>query len=149
MVDALLVNEIRERFGSSILTQDNRATAEPIYLVQQRKRFYGVDPDYGDEYEWIHCDDCTIPDSEETARLDRLESEPPYVVPKEWSKSYYIDTWVAEQPFFLESGAEAYIVANRHNLCDPRIYVESAYQNPEWIFLRELLKRVAAGQVTP
>ena len=33
-------------------TQDNRATAHPIFLVQQEHRIYGMDPDYTDKCVW-------------------------------------------------------------------------------------------------
>jgi hypothetical protein len=36
--------EVLAQSAKDIVGQDNRCTAEPIYLVQQKKRLYGVDP---------------------------------------------------------------------------------------------------------
>jgi hypothetical protein len=44
---------------ATILTQDNACTAHPIYLVQERERIFGMDPEYRDDeyrddnYRWV------------------------------------------------------------------------------------------------
>lgn len=48
--------------------------------------------------------------------------------------------WVSVQPFFTHSGAEAYIRENGHNLNEPRIYISSGNNNPEWRLMREILR---------
>ena len=143
-----LDQELLDRF-ETIIGQDNACTAEPIYLVQQKKRTYGFDPEYGDDnYSWIHDEDYEwIADENEHALLDQMDSwwwegERP----KHWEKVFYVDTWEFVQPFFTERGARAYIEANKHNLTEARIYVDSGYRNNEWIFLREFLRdRVRNG----
>jgi hypothetical protein len=134
--------ELVDRF-ETINGQDNRCTAEPIYLVQQKKRTYGFDPAYGeDDYSWVHEHEFEYKADEfDHALLDQMhswwwEGE----TPKYWEKVFYVDTWEFVQPFFTERGAQAYIEANRHNLSEPRVYVASGYRNPEWIFLREFLR---------
>jgi hypothetical protein len=46
--------------------------------------------------------------------------------------------------FFTNEAAEAYIEANKHNLHDPHVYVDSGYRNYEWQFMRALI--VALGK---
>jgi hypothetical protein len=114
---------ILKQMGHEVRTQDNRITAEPIFVVQQKRRIYGMDPELGVSFEYLNSSgdvtDETDPDGERTA---------------------YIDIWEMVQPFFTCKGAEHYIEENRHHMTEPRIYVESAYRNKEWIAIREWLK---------
>lgn len=122
-------------------TQDNASTAEPIFIVQQRHRLYGIDPDLVDDGEvvWLDCcnDYCEV-EGDEAKALEEAYSET-FEVPGEYQRTGYQDDWEFVQPFFTRVGAEAYIVANGHNLTDPRIYVDSAYRNREWQAVRAML----------
>lgn len=132
-----LLDELREQ----LKTQDNLATSSPIFVVQQRRRVYGFDPNYGTEDITVWLDstgDYTEADPEEHARLE-AEYESTGEEPDGWTRTCYQDTWEYVQPFFTRKAAEGYIQENRHNLRDPRVYVESGYRNHEWEFLRELL----------
>lgn len=58
------------------------------------------------------------------------------------TRTAYQDSWENVQPFFTRKGAEEYLRINGHNLEGkekPRIYVESAYRNAEWIAIRQML----------
>jgi len=69
-----------------------------------------------------------------------------YDIPdNEWVYTGYIDEWVFVQPFFSNKGAEAYVASNRHNLNNPRVYVDSAYRNDEWQAIREVLTDLAGA----
>lgn len=137
------MKEFVERFGSSILHQDNAITAEPVYTVQERRRIYGMDPAYGDDnWKWVHCDDCAEADPEEVVELNLWEEEGK-LIPDEWSKVYYIDVWEVVASFFLLTNAEQFMANNLHNLNVPRVYVDSAYRNPEWQLIRKLLIEAA------
>lgn len=124
--------------------QDNRITAEPIFVVQQRRRIYGLDPDYTDDVCWCRSDDefYEVTDPGELAEIEAeyahtgLEPGNPW---RKYIRTGYRDVWEWVQPFFSEIGAQAYIDANRHNLTDPRIYVESAHRNDEWQAVRAAL----------
>jgi hypothetical protein len=62
-----------------------------------------------------------------------------------YTKTAYQDSWENVQPFFTRKGAEEYLRINGHNLEGkekPRIYVESAYRNAEWIAIRKMLARL-------
>lgn len=43
--------------AKEIQSQDNLATHEPIFMVQQHKRTYGFDPAYTDDYVYVTSDD--------------------------------------------------------------------------------------------
>lgn len=138
--------------GANLHTQDNRITANPIFLVQQKHRTGGFEESYADQHVWIRdgeeVDDViaalldeadktgssviTHPDDED--RLDKTVREV-----DDYRKVYYRDEYVFVQPFFTEHGAQEYIRANGHNLREPRIYVESGYRNAEWAAVREYL----------
>ena len=38
-------------------TQDNRFTADPLFVVFEEHRVYGVGPEYTDDFEWFQADD--------------------------------------------------------------------------------------------
>jgi hypothetical protein len=127
-------NQLWERMSREVQTQDNAATAHPIFVVQQRERIYGCDPDLVDDGEVVWLDavnDCQEIHGEERDKLEE-EYKRTFKVPDDYHRTGYFDRYEFVQPFFTKAGAEAYIEANRHRLKDPRIYVDSAYRNPEW-----------------
>ncbi len=68
----------RTRIAHDLATQDNRATAHPMFVVQQRRRIYGMGHDYSDELVW----------------LDEEGDEHPFSggdPPKDWTETRYID----------------------------------------------------------
>ena len=85
--------EILKRSADTINTQDNRITAEPIFMVQEKHFNAGR-------------------------------------------------RYVNIQPFFTEEAAKFFVKTNRHNLRNPRIYVESGYLNYEWQAVRVILKNI-------
>jgi hypothetical protein len=138
------MNEIIQAIADELKTQDNRSTAEPIYVVQQQRRVYGFDPDYtdGTGIVWLNGPDCCEADEKERVELN-AEYERTGECPVDWMRTCYQDTWEFVQPFFTLKGAESFIEENAHRLTDPRVYVDSAYRNKEWMAIRELLKTVA------
>lgn len=123
-------------------TQDNRITANPIFVVQQRKRTAGFDADYADQYVWVD-DSSEEVDEGKTKQLDRADESGRFDETNGYRKVWYRDEWVFVQPFFTERGAQDYIAVNGHNLTEPRIYVESGYRNTEWQLVREHLMSLA------
>lgn len=145
--------------AKEIHTQDNEITANPIFMVQRHRRTYGFDPAYSDNPVWLENDDhVEITDFSEyqcpecDKALSRDEFEDEYCAACSRSleqlhvtKTAYQDTWENVQPFFTRKGAEEYLRINGHNLDGkekPRIYVESAYRNAEWIAIRKMLARL-------
>lgn len=130
-------------------TQDNACTAHAMFRVDQKRRDYGFDSDYCDQ--WVLVD----PDGEEIDDQDLIrdweewdssisfdessfESKHEYT-PGDIRRVYYQDRWETVSVFFTRAGAEDYIKRNAHRLKEPRIDVDSAYRNEEWIMVREWL----------
>ena len=139
-----------------IRSQDNRCTAEPVYVVQQRRRLVGFDPIYTDtDHVWISDGDVVSAETRAAMLQDflkeREEGDKDLDVEDDEAvdealgldKTAYVDQWEPVQSFFTERGADAYIQANRHNLKEPRVYVDSAYRNPEWQAIRRYLMALA------
>jgi len=159
--------------GQRIIADDqsnDHCTAYPIFMVQRKRRTWGIDPAYTENFTWFHGDD-----SDELYGADLLAAERFYrshcIAPKYISDGIaygpghssadfgdcdyyshlrrvgYVDTWENEQPFFTRAGAERYIKENGHNLREPRIYVECAFRNREWQAMREHLQRIAVAAI--
>lgn len=141
-------NILRE-LAEQLRTQDNAITENPIFMVQQRRRLWGYNSDeYSQEdcvvgVQWFNEDNDEASD-EQLKSLRRYWSMH-HAEPEGWRRVGYIDLWEHVQPFFTRAGAELYIDQNRHNLRDPRVYVESGYRNAEWQFLRDFIQSLGAS----
>lgn len=153
----------------SILTQNNLATESPIFCVYSKQDvFVGSDSDDYDECFYVETrsgEYCKL-SLEEYEKLEsayneatdyhfiRLnskgEQETPQMPedpcsgedfdPGDWEIRYIKKIDKFEQAFFIRKNAENFIERNRHHVGDDAfIYVESAYRNPEWQQIRELL----------
>jgi hypothetical protein len=152
-----MTNKELAELANELRTQNNRITAEPLYVVQQRRRIRGMDSAYADEYEWYHPNDpgCTYSDGEmeEVIRGELEERHGPSVSDVDWiyeqcpspcdhgyEKVYYVEYWDFVTAHFTERAAELYLRQNRHNLNDPRVYVTSQYRCWEWNAVVEHLR---------
>lgn len=132
----LVIDVLPSRIGRDLLTQDNRITANPIFVVEQRVRDYGMDPGYADEWVWHNADgDWEKADEDEAARLDALLEDGEDT--GSWERVYYQERWQFVTACLTERGCEDYIALNGHNLTDPRIFVHSGHRNHEWQAVRE------------
>lgn len=150
--------------GSRIVA-DNRendhCTADPIFVVEERKRIYGMDSDLDDiPIAWMYSDGGEIPD--EDAKVAEAYWQENFKEPcgvedgAAWvgdgrdtlRRVAYLDTWEFVQPFFTQTAADRYIEENRHRMEDPRVYVDSAYRNKEWIAIRKWLAEAVPQQCT-
>ena len=132
-----LLQEIAQRMEG----QDNAITADPIFLVQQKRRIYGMDAGCGDGFVWRYDGEEVAEhqdDQKEFFRENEI-SEDEAVKSGFLVEAHYIDIWEFVQPFFSQGAADEYIEANEHNLTDPRVYVDSAYRNKEWQAVRAVL----------
>jgi hypothetical protein len=110
--------------SSELQTQDNLGTADPLFIVEERERIYGVGGDYQEGQELVG-------DEESDGEGEMVG---------------YVDRWRFVTAAFTRKACQEYIEANRHNLTDPRVYVATAYRNREWIALRAyLMQRAAVG----
>ena len=153
--------------GARIIA-DNRkndhCTADPIFVVQEQKRIYGIDTEYDPPIEWQHGDEYTALDDEQAAIAEAFFQEhceaPKFIVagvafgrridpePARDEADYisdlrrvgYHEYWDFVQPFFTGESAEYYIETNSHRHRGKlRVYVDSAYRNWEWQAMRKML----------
>ena len=100
------------KVGDEIRTQDNRITADPLFCVYQKRRIYGIDPDYHDvEYE-----------------IDDYGNKESFIEVDEFVNAH-----------FTEKAAQDHIDLNGHNLKKPFIYVTSLFRCYEMINIRNYL----------
>ena len=128
------------RLKENLKTQDNRITSLPMFVVQSKRRIYGMDTQWADDADvvWTNGDggEC---DKEEAAALEKKYQETGEDFFDPCQRTAFIDVWEMATVCFTQAGAEAYIAANGHNLHEPRIYVESGYRNAEWELVRNHL----------
>lgn len=118
-----------ERIAADLREQDNRITSHPVFVVEQKRRIYGVDSDYTDSFVWVNPNDFEA--VSETRK-------------KGWRKLGYIEVWEFVTACLTEKGCEVYLRVNAHNLSSPRIYVYSGWRNHEWQTLRSMMPALAA-----
>lgn len=133
--------EAMAAIGHLIATQDNRITASPIFIVQQ-KRLYAADPecDY-DRLVWVDGDGEA--GAEDAERLDAEYAETG-IEPAGWRRAAEAHYWDFVTACFTEQGCKDYIARDGHNLREPRIYAAGSYRNTEWQAVRSYLIALAA-----
>lgn len=116
--------------------QDNLATAEPLFLVKQLERVWGVEPGYTDKFAWLDADNV-----ETGAELDAMldSNELKQAAELGYKRVGYIEIEAYVTACFTRSAAERYIDENKHNLNHPFVFVDSLNKNPEMIFVRQQL----------
>lgn len=136
--------------GERVISDDkdnDHFTAHPMFAVEQRKRIYGMDGDYADDFEWLTREGGKVDDTP-ARRLEalyqggRIGDEH-----RGCQRANYVDVWEYVQVYFTRQEAEEYIDGQGHNLHDPRINVDSAYRNHGWQHVRQALKAIAAGEL--
>lgn len=128
-----------KRLVDELLTQDNLATANPLYCVQQKRRIEGIDSDYDPEFAWWTEDFDGGPYSDGDVRAEILEEKPDDTVAGEIDPSDhgyvrigYISFWEFVCAHLTMKAAEKYIELNQHNLHESRVYVTSQYRCHEF-----------------
>ncbi len=147
--------ESLDEIVAEMMTQDNAATAHPIFLVQQRRRLLGIDLDYDPPTTWVHEADHGCFYSEEVVismlreddrdnRLGNLADHEIDPADHGYEKMGYHDNWEYVCAHFTRKSAERYIEVNRHNLTEPRIFVHSQHRCREWQVIVRALPRLLA-----
>lgn len=127
--------------GELIRTQNNRITEAPMFIVQERKRDYGFDLDYCDEYVWVDAEaDYAEATEEESAELDQQDRVGE--APDNWLKAGFRDRWEFVTACFTEQGCKDFIAADGHNHGELRIYADGSYRNAEYRLVRDFLASV-------
>lgn len=148
------------QWAEALATQDNAITSDPIFTVQQKRRQYGMDVDYAENFAWVDAEDAEhsidddTTDPEDRIMWSMLEeiryggaAWPEPGDPRRallgseemWTRTGYVDRWEFVQPFLTLEAAEQFRRNQAHNLGETRIYVESGYGNPEWKLLRAII----------
>lgn len=139
------VTQTLRDIGELLRTQDNRATDQPMFIVQQ-KRLYVTAEDYNDyRIEWHESErgDYQPASPLRAARLEVLHRgcrEYPG-----WTRLAVHDVWEFVTACVTEQGCKDYIARNGHNLNEPRIYAEGSYRNEEFHAIRNWLMSLAAA----
>ena len=114
--------------------------AEPMFVVYQTKRIYGLDPDYTEETTWTHSEGEET-DPEIIAALESLDDSgyPTIHDGTAYDRVGYIDIDQFVTVCLTRKGAEAFIARMKHRLNKPHIDVDTFYRNAEMIELRHHL----------
>jgi hypothetical protein len=134
--------------GQRMETQDNRATRDPVWLVQRAILDYGIDGEYTDEEAWID-DGELVPRSyweklteADTQGKSEIDIDGTTYVIGSLTKTGTRLRWETVTACFTEIGAKEYLDRNGHNLNgveEPRIFVDSLFRNQEMIDISGLL----------
>lgn len=136
----------KERLKKLLNEQDDRYTADPIFLVQRKVIIYGMDSDYASSFCYASDDGDghSIFSGDEYEELDRkFLSHQPLELEEQgtFNRVGYKENWEFVTACFTEQGCKDYIRRNGHNCGETRIYADSAYRNQEWIEMREYLMK--------
>lgn len=126
-------------------TQDNRMTANPIFLIQGELRIGPIQDGFVSDMmfhdpEILHTyyEDNTDPDKW-TELMEQYESA---TLPDPIMSGGYESVWKTIQTCFTEAGCDRYFRENGHNLGfyhDTRVYVDTLNRNLEMIEIRDFL----------
>lgn len=122
-----------DKIAERLRTQDNLATASPMFCLQIKVREVGFDPDWTHDTCWYDPEECRIVDPAVEGPSDMYEM------------TGYKDRWETVMVAFTEQGLKDYMDLNGHNVRmqahngETRIYVESLYRCDEMIAIRDAL----------
>lgn len=128
--------------GKNLREQNNRYTADPMFIVFQKQEIV-THEDYDHDYVvWVN-DDGEEADERKARRLQALDDGCRDT--GEWKRLAVkeIDQFVTA--CFTLKGCEDYLAINRHNLRKPYIYVEGSYRNHEYQSVRNWLMSLPEG----
>lgn len=130
------------RIREQLKTQNNECTAHPLFVVLNRRRIYGMDPNYGDETNctWVETangDYCEADEKKKLAldRYERMFDKEP----EGWSKFHYIEVDEFVTCAFTREAAQNFIDHRRRGYNHLHIDVDSLYRMQEMIDVREAL----------
>lgn len=148
-----MTNEQLADLRNELKTQDNRITADPLFIVEVERRIYGMNEEWTDDYIWVYSEDSGYSfepdeifdeireDCKNDPDLGELNLYDEEIDPEEWGyeECFYVTVMEFVSAHFTEKAADLYIAQNNHNLRRPRTYVTSQYRCHEWNMIREHL----------
>jgi len=115
--------------------QDNACTSHPMFLVQEQVRDYGYDPRWGQSTCYLDEDGDEI----DVSAHENPEDD------ETLTETGYVDRWEYVTACFTRVAAQEYVDTQQHrHRGQLRVYVDSAYRNPEWQTLRAHLLGMGA-----
>ncbi|WP_291329013.1 hypothetical protein [Desulfovibrio sp. UCD-KL4C] len=136
------------KLAEELRTQKNLGTKHPIFVVRERIKIYGLEPEYTEDYDWFDPSepDCII----STVDLEDENGNPmteEQAEEKGFIKFYYTINERFKNAHFTRKAAELYISENGHNLTDPYVFVDSMHYCHEMIAIREHLMDLAPQRI--
>ena len=134
--------------GNSIVTQDNRITDSPIFIVQKLIMDFGYDSDYADDYHWVETEsgEHITASDHQSKKLDLLEDSGRDT--GKWIKVFYKERWEFVTACFTEQGCKDYLKINGHNVGQTRIYADGSFRNQEFRNVRDYLISISDTAVS-
>lgn len=132
--------QIKETINN-LLTQDNRCTDQPMFIVEQERVIGPFLEGYGDFTEWYNIEIDEYANSHMERRLDqRIEAGAwPEESYKGWRRYEMKKQWEFVTACFTEQGCKDYLERNGHNLGKTRIYAVGSTRNVEFQQVRKML----------
>lgn len=142
---------------------DSHCTANPLFIVQSRKRVVGIDLQYDPSTLWTDVEEeVSEYETYEELRQAVLEYEEEYECNvDQWDfdhddkifcngevafqKVGYCDTWEFVTAHFTKEAAEAFISRKKHDYRELRVYVEAQVHCWEW---NAIVKGLLNGKIT-
>jgi len=148
------MNDLKE-IAKEIKTQDNMATANPIFILFDRQR-YPAEDGYGDEYIYVdRSGDCYEIEDSKDALIDFYKDDSWFPTDtKNISEEKIVEIIkkhrdiervhvhvinVFKQIFFTKKSAEQYLKANNYHFDNPLIWCGSLWRNDEMQAVRNAL----------
>ena len=132
--------------GKNIVTQDNRITDAPIFIVQQKCTYVGSDGyNSNTRVEWRKdADEHPLASASYSKTLER-HYQHTGEQKDGWIRFAVFDVWEFVTACFTEQGCKDYLAINGHNLKSPRIYADGSYRNREFRAVRDYLANLATN----
>lgn len=153
--DALLSTEYKQNgvndlkaIGEVISKQDNRSTDQPLFIVEEKERIYGMAEGYAEDYHWINeADEYAVATYKQANTLDKLDERKCSCGELgDWKKVHYKEIWVFVTACFTRDGCQNYINLNYHNhQGEVRIYAKGSFRNEEYQTVRNALIALNKG----
>ncbi len=121
-------------------SQDSDYTVNPLFVVYNERKIYGMDPEFCHDYDWIGEDsgDYTVADARKVKALERYEKTFGQE-PSRWTKRYYILVDEFATCAFTREAAE-YFIARKARYYE-RLYIDidSMCRMPEMVAIEQHL----------
>lgn len=121
-----------KRLCEQLHVQDNLATADPMFAVEEYVRHYGIESARAEGLSWLYAGELVDPPEEGAEAYAESEG---------YEQTGYRDQWETVTLMFTRDAATAYIEHRAHDHRGQlRVFVASAHRCPELKLLRKFLE---------